>query len=141
VRATDTCGDAANGVADWEEFFCSSSSVSLICTLKACNSVFADASAVAEIYFNDRKNMVQVFTTFVLWNEIGDDGEFTQLTGGIFQLSENRKEYRFEFSVGSDKINDDEGVYVVARQFNGAAVYDRFPDENADELVFTPSQC
>jgi hypothetical protein len=141
VRATETCGDAENGVADWEELYCSSSSVSLICTLKACNSVFQDANAVAEIYFNGGKNMVQIFTTFVLWNEIGDDGEPLQLTSGIFNLSENKKEYRFEFSVGSDEIIDGEGVYVVARQFNADDVYDRFPDQSADDLVFTPAQC
>eukprot|EP00980_Cylindrotheca_fusiformis_P027292 scaffold19811_cov84-Cylindrotheca_fusiformis.AAC.2 len=84
--------------------------------------------------------MVQIFTTFTLWNEIGDDGSPVQLSNGEFFLSNNKKEYRFVFkNIGSDKIIDDGGVYVVARQFKGKAIYDRFP--NNGELNFSPLLC
>lgn len=85
--------------------------------------------------------MVQVFTTFVLWNEFGVDGNPLQLKSGTFNLSGNKKEYRFVFNIGSSQIDDNAGVYVLARQFQGSDVYDRFPDNNRDNFKFSAGQC
>jgi len=108
--------------------------------LTACNKIFGSDQAVAEIYFNNGKNVVQLFNTFVLWNEV-TNGSIVKLRNGEFDLSGNDKEYRFVFPTEFTPINEDEQIFALVRKFDGAEIFDRFPNPGQPSLFFTPAQC
>jgi hypothetical protein len=134
---SDTCGDIpAIGGTDWKEMDCTASPISLICNFKACNNIFNSASAVTEVYFNNGKYVVQIFSSFVAWFE-RENGVFINAILGSPKLSSNGKRYQFEISVPRSIIEVGQEVYVISKSLSTSQVLDRLPDSSQPALGFT----